>query len=109
VITILRCTELLLSKNETRRSIHICCDSRAAIAALTKNTTESVWVWKCMQALEKLSVSNEVTLVWIQEHQGIPRNEEADKLVKLLALICCGERSHKESFKAGVPVQVEGL
>jgi hypothetical protein len=33
-----------------------------------------------MHALEKLSGSNEVTLVWIPGHQGIPRNEEADKL-----------------------------
>jgi len=54
VITILRCTELLLSKNETRGSIHICCDSRAAITALAKTSIESVLVWKCMQALEKI-------------------------------------------------------
>jgi ribonuclease HI len=106
-----------LSKNETRRSIHICSYSRAAIAALAKTTTESVLVWKCMQAQEKLNVSNKVRLVWIQGHQGIPRNEEADKLAKegtieplltkLLALLCCGQRSHQESFKARV--QVEGL
>jgi hypothetical protein len=34
------------------------------------------------QALEKLSGSNEVTLVWIPGHHEIPRNEEADKLAK---------------------------
>jgi len=119
MITILRCTELLVSKYETGRSIRICCDSRAAIAALAKTTTESVLVWKCMQEREKLSVSNKVTLVWIQRRQRIPRNEKADKLAKegtiefllnkLLALFCCGQRSHQESLKAGVPVQVEGL
>jgi len=53
----------------------------------------------------------------MQGHQGIPRNEEADKLAKegtieslltkLLALLCCGQRSHQESFKARM--QVEGL
>jgi ribonuclease HI len=53
----------------------------------------------------------------MQGHQGIPRNEEADKLAKegtieslltkLLALLCCGQRIHQESFKAGM--QVEGL
>jgi hypothetical protein len=39
VMAILKCTELLLTKNLTRRIIHICSDSRAAIAALAKATT----------------------------------------------------------------------
>ena len=38
VMAILRCTELLLSKNLMR--IHICSDSRAAIAALAKTMTK---------------------------------------------------------------------
>jgi ribonuclease HI len=82
VMAILRCTELLLTKNLMRRRIHICSDSRAAIAALAKTTTESSLVWECMQGLEKLSKSNKVTLMWIPRHQGIPSNEEADRLAK---------------------------
>jgi ribonuclease HI len=82
VMAVLRCAELLLTKNLTRRRIHICCDSRAAIAALAKTTTESSLVWECMQVLEKLSKSNRVILMWIPGHQGIPRNEEADRLAK---------------------------
>jgi ribonuclease HI len=82
VMTILWCTELLLTKNLTRRRIHICSDSRVAIAALAKTTTESSLVWKCMQVLEKLSKSNKVTLMWIPGHQGIQGNEEADTLAK---------------------------
>jgi hypothetical protein len=35
-----------------------------------------------MQVLEKLSKSNKVTLMWIPGHQGIPGNEEADRLAK---------------------------
>jgi hypothetical protein len=35
-----------------------------------------------MQVLEKLSKFNKVTLMWIPGHQGIPGNEEADKLDK---------------------------
>jgi ribonuclease HI len=35
-----------------------------------------------MQVLQKLSKSNNVTLMWIPGHQGIPGNEEADRLAK---------------------------
>jgi hypothetical protein len=41
MMDILRCRELLLTKNLIRRRIHICSDSRAALAALAKTTTES--------------------------------------------------------------------
>jgi hypothetical protein len=41
VMAILRFTELLLTKNLIRRRIHIYSDSRAALAALSKTTTES--------------------------------------------------------------------
>jgi ribonuclease HI len=78
VMAILRCTELLLTKNLMRRRIHICSDSRAAIAALAKPTTKSSLVWECMQ----LSKSNKVTLMQIPGHQEIPGNEEADRLAK---------------------------
>jgi ribonuclease HI len=78
VMAILRCTELLLTRNLMRRRIHVCSDSRAALATLANTTTESSLVWECMQVLEKLSKSNKVTLMWIPE--GIPGNEEADRL-----------------------------
>jgi hypothetical protein len=55
VMAILRCAEILLTKNLTRRRIHICSDSRAAIAALVKTTTKSLLVWEFMQVLENLS------------------------------------------------------
>jgi hypothetical protein len=53
--TVLRCTELSLTKNVTRTRILVCSDKRAAIAALAKTITELVLV--CMQALEELSGS----------------------------------------------------
>ena len=39
-----------------------------------------------MQVLEKLSKPNKITLMWIPGHQGIPDNEEADRLAKVGAV-----------------------
>ena len=64
----LRCRGLLLTKYLTRRRMHICCDSRAALAALAKTTTELSLVRGCMQVLGKLSELNKVALVWIPGH-----------------------------------------
>ena len=82
LMAILRCTELLLTKKLMWKRIHICSDSRAALASLAQTTTESTLVWECMQVLRKLSEFNIVTLVWIPRHQGIPGNEKADRLTK---------------------------
>jgi hypothetical protein len=41
VMAILRCTEILLTKNLMRRRIHTCSDSRTALVTLAKTTTES--------------------------------------------------------------------
>jgi hypothetical protein len=90
-----------LTKNLTRRRIHICSDSRAAIAALAKTTTESSLVWECMQVLEELSKSNRVTLMWIPGHQGIPGNEEADRLAKEGAVEVPPDQSAAITFNVG--------
>jgi hypothetical protein len=45
VMTILRCTELPLTKNVTRTRIHVCSVKMAAIAALVKTVTELAWFW----------------------------------------------------------------
>jgi hypothetical protein len=43
LVAILRCTELLLTKNLMRRRTHICSDSRAALAALGKPILNRLW------------------------------------------------------------------
>jgi ribonuclease HI len=79
---VLKCAEILLTKNITTRRIQVCCDSSAALAALAKTTTESSLVWECMQVLERLSKFDKVTLMCTPRHQGIPGIEEADRLAK---------------------------
>jgi hypothetical protein len=72
VLAILRYTKLLLTKNLVRGGIHICSDSRAALAALAKTITRSSLVWECMQMLAKLSELTTGTLVWTPGCHGIP-------------------------------------
>jgi hypothetical protein len=61
-MAILRCTDFLLTKNITKRRIHICFDSRAVSAALAKTTTISFLVLEYMQALGNLCELDKVTL-----------------------------------------------
>jgi hypothetical protein len=63
VLAILKCVELQILNNTKDRSIYICSDSRAAISALAKTTTESSVVWDCVQALSKLGDSNRITII----------------------------------------------
>jgi hypothetical protein len=67
----------LLTKKLLRKKIHICSDSRAAVVALAKSTTETSLVWECLQVLGKLSELNKVALVWVPEYQGILAKEGA--------------------------------
>jgi len=110
VMAILGCTELLLSKNVTRMGIHICYDSRAAIAALAKTTTDLSLVWGSMQVLEKLIGSNKVTLVQLSSHQGRPRKGLMESLLtKLLASPLLWAKKSSEVICAGAPEKVEDL
>ncbi|XP_020298149.1 uncharacterized protein LOC109862489 [Pseudomyrmex gracilis] len=73
-------------KKTKKRRINIYTDSKAAIEALAKTTTESSVVWDCMQALNSLGERNSITLVWVRGHQGIQGNGMADSLAKLNTL-----------------------
>jgi hypothetical protein len=110
VVALLGCTELLLSKNITRMTIHICYYSRAAIAALAKTTTELSLVWESMQVLEKLTGSNKVTSVQIPGHQGRPRKGLVESLLtKLLASPLLWTKKSSEVICAGELEQLEDL
>jgi len=83
VLAVLECANTLTLVKATNRNILICSDSRAAINALAKTTTESSVVWDCMLTLNRLGESNRITVVWVPGHQGIHGNEVADGLAKL--------------------------
>jgi len=72
VLAILKCVKV--SNNTKNRNIYIYSDSRAAIDALVKITTESSVVWDCIQALNKLGETNKITIVWIPGHQKLHGN-----------------------------------
>jgi len=92
-MAIMKCTEILVSKNVTRTRIRTYCVSRSEIAALAL-------VCECTQALEKSSGSNKVTLEWIPGHHGILGNKESNKSRK--------ERNNKfpSDHSVGIPFAV---
>lgn len=100
VAAILECVNFQISNEVRRKNIYIFSDNRAAIGALMGTTTTSAIVWDCMQALQKLSESNKITLIWVPGHQGIQGNEEADRLAKL------GTQEEPVNWPVGVPFSV---
>lgn len=83
IFAIARCAEALLEKNVSEYRICICVDSQAALKALQAPYIRSKSILVCAEALEKLAFFNSVKLIWVPGHQGVPGNEEADRLAKI--------------------------
>jgi ribonuclease HI len=64
------------------KRILIFSDSQVALKALSGPKVTSKLVAECLDALFVLASLNEVTLIWVPGHQGIPGNEQADKLAR---------------------------
>ena len=53
-----------------------------AIRAVGKAEISSILAWECIKALNQLSETNNVALIWVPGHSGIKGNEKADQLAK---------------------------
>jgi ribonuclease HI len=79
---ILQCAYENIRRAYKNKQILIFSDSQAALKALSGPKVTSRLVAECLDALYALASLNEVTLIWVPGHQGIPGNEQADKLAR---------------------------
>jgi ribonuclease HI len=74
------CAETTRRQKITGKQIVILSDSQAAIKSLESNVVQSKTVKKCINEVNKLGETNDVTIGWIPGHAGWLGNEIADKL-----------------------------
>jgi ribonuclease HI len=80
ICAILQCACENIRRVYKHKWILIFSDSQAALKALSSQKVTSGLVAECLDALSALASLNEVTLVWVLGHRGIPGSREADKL-----------------------------
>lgn len=83
---LMACKELKIRTDlellETQQRIVICVDSQAALKALESIHSTSIIVRDCKELLTKLSVSHDITLMWVPGHSNVEGNEMADLLAR---------------------------
>ena len=82
IAAITACVRENLTRGYSNKHIYICSDSQAALKALSKAEVRSAITLECKNALDRLSLSNKVSLIWMPGHTGIEGNEEADNLAR---------------------------
>jgi ribonuclease HI len=82
IYAILQCAYENIRRTCRHKRILIFSDSQAALKALSSPKVMSRLVAECLDALSVLANQNEVTLIWVPGHCGIPGNEKADKLAR---------------------------
>jgi ribonuclease HI len=82
IYAILQCACENIRTVYKHKQILIFSDSHAALKVLSSPEVTSGLVAECLDALSALASPNEVTLVWLPGHCGIPGNEEAEKLAR---------------------------
>ncbi len=75
------CNELL-KNNIENENITIYSDSKSVILSLEKRIVKNSYIKECVETINKIGETNEVTIAWIPGHTGYEGNESADALAK---------------------------
>uniref|UniRef100_A0A6V7LAJ9 RNase H type-1 domain-containing protein n=1 Tax=Bracon brevicornis TaxID=1563983 RepID=A0A6V7LAJ9_9HYME len=76
------CVKRILERGYSRIHIHICCDSKETIRALSRTCSRSVQLNECVDRMNLLTKENWLHVTWVPGHSGIRGNEEANRLAQ---------------------------
>lgn len=82
LFALVRCAFHCLQEKFYGCRISICSDSQAALKSLQSYKIDSSLVLECRALLDRLTVMNDVSLLWVPGHSDILGNEEADTLAR---------------------------